>query len=62
MKRVNVLIGVVLMGPILSARAADAFDRCTLRLDMGGVVPEDATLTGFGGSVLGEKLKLDPAL
>ena len=42
------------------APAADPFDRWTVRLDMGGVIPEDATLREFGGPVSGEKLKLDP--
>lgn len=32
----------------------------TVRLDMGGTIPEDATLTEFAGPVSGQEMKLDP--
>ena len=43
-----------------AGEAAEDFPRWTGRFDMGGTIPEDATLTEFGGPVSGEKLKLDP--
>ncbi len=51
-------VGAMYLGQM--AQAPEDFDRWTVRLDMGGVIPEDATLREFGGPVSGERLKLDP--
>jgi opacity protein-like surface antigen len=62
-KRINPWLQVALTGTILMAQGAHASEfaeRWNVRLDMGGVVPEDATLTEFGGPVSGDTLKLNP--
>ncbi len=63
MKRISALIELVVIGamwPMQTAPAAEPFKRWTGRMDMGGVIPEEANLTEFNGPVSGGKLKLDP--
>src|SRR5436190_16944622 len=63
MKRVVALIGFVIMGgvlPVQRAQGGEPYSRWAGRIDMGGVIPQDADLTEFGGPVSGEKMKLDP--
>ncbi len=41
-------------------KAGNISDAWSLRLDMGGTIPEDAELTEFDGPVTGAKFRLDP--
>lgn len=63
MKKINAVIGMLLMGsvcPVPMAQPAEPFPRWVGRVDMGGTIPEEADLTQLGGPVSGEKFKLDP--
>jgi opacity protein-like surface antigen len=55
--QVAVIVAVHL---VQATKAAESFPLWAWRFDMGGTIPQDATLTELGGPVTGEKLKLDP--
>ncbi len=63
MKKIYALVGLAILSatwPRQSARAAEPFPRWTARVDLGGTIPQNPSLTEFGGPVSGEKLELDP--
>jgi opacity protein-like surface antigen len=63
MKRVAALMGVLVIwavSPVPRVQGGEPFSRWVAHIDMGGIIPEDADLTEFGGPVSGEAMKLDP--
>jgi opacity protein-like surface antigen len=62
MNRITSLVPLALLGAVLSfqtVQAAEDFPRWNIRIDMGGVIPEDPNVTKFDGPVSGQTMKLD---